>query len=87
MLTVTPSAGVRLQQFLESASAGDVVRIVRNSRRLKLRKSRPRPGDTLFHHDGQLVLVLTEKASETLASRTLDTRETDDGPKLQLKPR
>ncbi len=85
MLKITQAAGDRLQRYLQSADEGCVVRIVRRARRLKLRPSRPRPGDTTFSHDGQVVLVLAHNANRVLASRTLDAHDTNNGPRLQLK--
>jgi hypothetical protein len=87
MLTVTETAAARLQQLLRCSNDGAVVRIIRRERRLKLRKSRLREGDTQFSHGGQVVLVLGERASLALASRTLDVRQTESGPRLSLKSR
>jgi hypothetical protein len=85
MLTVTEQAGARLVQMLGESPSESVVRIVRRRRRLKLRRDRARPDDATFAHAGRVVLVLDEQVSQSLASRILDIRQTETGPRLRLK--
>lgn len=87
MLTLTPSAAARLSLLLNETSGNRAARIVRHDQRLKLRCDRARAGDTTFAHEGRVVLVLDARMAKSLGSRTLDTRETDTGPRLRVKAR
>ncbi len=52
--------------------------------RLTLQVDKVRPGDATFDHGGRTVLVVNEQISELLADKTLDVKDTDEGPKLAL---
>lgn len=84
MLTMTDQAGARLIQLLGDSTGESVIRIVKRKRRLRLRRDQARPQDATFAHDGRIVLVLDERVSRSLSSRTLDIRQTDLGPRLKL---
>jgi len=89
MFTLTAAAGARLAQKLAKKSAGDDVAL-RFTRRGKprgwtLRLDKPFPSDATFTHEGRIVLVLDERASQMLRNRMLDVRDTDEGPRLRLR--
>jgi len=89
MFTLTEAAGVRLAEKLAKKSAGDDValRFIRQRKRRRwiLRLDKRCPSDTTFSHEGRIVLVLDEQSSQLLKNRMLDTRETDEGPRLRLR--
>jgi len=91
MLTLTEAAGVCLADKLAKKSAGgdSAVRFIRRRKRRgwTLRVDKPGPSDATFSHEGRIVLVLDEESSQMLENRMLDTRETDEGPKLRLRDR
>lgn len=87
MLTVTETASARLNEMLIKSPEGEVMRIVRHDRRIRMRRDQPRPNDTSFTHDGRIVLVLDGPIADALSSRTLDVRHAETGPRLSLKRR
>lgn len=86
MLTMTDPAGARLANFLSKVGDDAVVRIVRGKHRFKLEMGRTRKSDETFAHDGRIVLALDERVATSLASRQLQVRETNAGPRLRLQP-
>jgi Fe-S cluster assembly iron-binding protein IscA len=85
MLTVTPTARTRLSEMLEGRPDHVAARIVVGDGRMKLRPGTHRPGDEVLEHEGRAVLLLDEKIAERLEARTLDVRDTENGPKLRLR--
>ena len=87
MFTITETAGDRLTKKLDKKGAVDdsAVRFVRKRHGWKLRIDRPATGDVLFAHKGRTVLVLDADASQRLADRTLDTKDSGSGPKFCLR--
>jgi len=85
MLQVSTPAAARMAYLLNSKPGNAVLRIVRQNQRLRLRLGTVRPGDQTFVHDGRVVLALDERMGTKLTFRQLELRETDDGPRLQLK--
>jgi len=89
MFTLTEAAGARLAEKLTEKNAGGNVslRFARQTepRGWKLRLDKPSPADTALSHDGRVVLVFDEQSSHLLRNKVLDTRETDEGPRLQLR--
>ncbi len=85
MLAVTQTARERLSEILAPHPDDVAARIVRRKGRMKLRRSTQRPGDELFDHEGRTVLLLDEDVSAHLEHRTLDVRDSEDGPRLKLR--
>jgi hypothetical protein len=87
MFAVTETAGVRLVEKLALKATNDrkVMRFVRKPRGWLLRLDQPASNDSVFEHDGQMVLVLDAKAAHLLADRTLDTRKSSAGSRLCLR--
>jgi Fe-S cluster assembly iron-binding protein IscA len=87
MLTLTPTARARLSEMLDGRPDHVAVRIVFGDGRMKVRPSTHRRGDEVFNHENRAVLLLDEKVAEHLGSKTLDVRDTENGPKLRLRRR
>ena len=87
MLTVTETASARLGELLSDSPQDEVMRIVRPNRRARMRRDHARPDDTVFTHNGRVVLVLDGAVADSLAARTLDLRQATTGPRLRLKVR
>lgn len=91
MLILTEAASACLAGKLAGRSAGGDValRFVRHLKRRgwSVRLDKPRSSDARFLHDGRIVLVLDEVTSKLLRDRTLDIKETSDGPRLRLRRR
>ena len=87
MLTITDTASARLGEMLSDSPDGEVLRIVRQNRRARMRRDHARPDDTVFTHNGRVVLVLDGAVADALAARTLDLRQAATGPRLSLKSR
>jgi hypothetical protein len=87
MLTVTQAAGAHLAQLLFENDASDdvAIRFVLVGQSLTPKLDNVRPDDVTFDHEGKTVLILDEQLSERLADRTLDTTETNDGLRLNLR--
>jgi len=86
MLQVSTPAAARMAHLLSAKPENAVLRIVRRNQRLRLRLGTVHPGDQTFVHDGRVVLALDEHIGTTLSLRRLELRQTDDGPRLRLKP-
>lgn len=85
MLTLTDPACTRLSEILDDYPDDVVARIILTDGGLKLRRGTPRPGDEVFEHEGRPVLLLDERVSERLENKTLDIRQTENGPKLRFR--
>lgn len=85
MLNLTETARTRLGDLLIKSPDGEVMRIIRLDRRMRMRRDHVRPNDTVFTHDGRAVLVLDGPVADALSSRTLDVRQTETGPRLRLR--
>ncbi len=87
MFTLTETAGARLAKTLDKKQASDdgTMRFTRKSRSWKLSLDKPAVGDVLFAHEGRTVLVLDAEAAKLLVDRTLDTKDSLAGTKLQLR--
>jgi hypothetical protein len=85
MLVVTQTACERLSEMLAPHPDDVAIRIVRRKGRMKLRRSTQKHGDEVFGHEGRTVLLLDEDVSAHLEHRTLDVRDSEDGPRLKLR--
>jgi Fe-S cluster assembly iron-binding protein IscA len=89
MFTLTEAAGARLADKIskKSVDVDIALRFVRQGERRgwTLQIDKPCPSDVTFLHEGRIVLVLDEPSSQLLRNRMLDIRETDEGPRLQLR--
>jgi len=87
MLTVTMAARDRLTlKLVRTKAAGNVaMRFKRKARGWRLRADHARPADTAITHEGRIVLLLDEVASQAMANKTLDVKDTDAGPRLTLR--
>lgn len=84
MLNLTNGAYARLTEILAKRPDDIAARIVRRGKRFKLRRGTQRRGDEVFVHEGRTVLLLDENVCADLQDRTLDVRDTQDGPRLRL---
>lgn len=87
MLTITETASARLGELLSDSPETEVMRIVRPNRRARMRRDQARPDDTVFTHQGRVVLVLDGSVADSLSARTLDLRQAATGPRLSLTAR
>jgi len=87
MVTVTPATCERLARRLARKKAGEneAVRVARRPGGWKLCIDHARPDDTAFAHDGRILLLLDEAASEAMARATLDVQDTGAGQRLKLR--
>ena len=86
MLKMSQNAGERLTELLQDSGPGCAVRIDTRDRRLTVCRDRKRSGDLTFAHQGKVVLVVDERISRVLTGHMLDTRATETGTRLRLKP-
>ena len=86
MLTVTPDARERLTRKLARKKAGEdeAMRFTRKPGGWKLSVDHARPADTAITHQGRIVLLLDEAASQAMTNATLDVKKTSSGPRLRL---
>ena len=86
MITVTEAAGAYLNNLLEEVRApGEAaIRMVVQGKDVSLRLDSERPGDASVDHKGRTILVLDNGASSALASKKLDVKTTEEGPKLTV---
>jgi len=73
-----------MAHLLKSEDKGAVLRIIRRDRRLRMQVSSQRPGDQTFSHDGRVVLVLDAGVGNSVATRALELRPADSGPRLRM---
>ncbi len=87
MLTVTPAARKRLTRKLSRKKAGndEAMRLSRKPGGWKLAMDRARPADTTIIHEGRIVLLLDEAASQAMTRATLYVKNTGAGPRLRLR--
>ena len=87
MLTLSYTAGERLDLLLAEANAPDAaaIRMVFEGDELSFEIDTPRPGDTTFDHNEKVVLAIDEQVSELLANMKLDVEVTGEEPELVLK--
>jgi len=87
MVTVTPAARERLARKLARKKAGEneAVRVARKPGGLKLCIDRARPDDTAITHDGRILLLLDEAASQAMTRATLDVQYPGAGQRLKLR--
>lgn len=87
MLTVTDAAGTPLAHIIDREERLEevAVRLTHDGRRIAMTVDGERPGDTSFNHKGRTVLLLDERVSELLESRTLDVKQTAKGDRLALR--
>lgn len=83
-LEISNAAGDYLAQVIDRESACDTVRLVFGLAGLEPQPSAVLPGDTVFRHNGQTILVLDQTMNLMLADKTLDVEDTQQGPKLRL---
>ena len=86
MLTVTDAAVRHLAEILYDCEAADgmAIRFVHEGRTITPKLDHKRPGDTTYEHEGSAVLLLGEDVAEEINDKTLDIKDTDDGPQLIL---
>jgi Fe-S cluster assembly iron-binding protein IscA len=87
MLTVTPAARERLARKLARKKAGEneAMRVTRKTGGWKLAVDHARPDDTAITHDGRILLLLDEAASQAMRNATLDVQDTGAGRRLKLR--
>ena len=87
MLTVTYTAGEHIAYMLSEHEVRDdvVLRIELTKGGIKMQPDKMRPGDETFDHNGKVVLVLDQKASQLLGNKTIDLMSDDDGSHLILE--
>lgn len=86
MLQVTRNASALLARYLEESETtrNAAIRFILDRERFSLEIDNPHPGDAQFRFGGRVVLVLDRRISESLANNTLDVRQTNGGPALEL---
>jgi hypothetical protein len=87
MLTVTSPASARLAHLLEFKGDAAVARIFFRKQKFRLSVGAVRPDDRTFAHQGRVVLAIDARIAKLLAEHRLDVRETNSGPRLNLKCR
>jgi hypothetical protein len=87
MLTVTEAARNRLLSKIFDRDAADdqAMRFTRRTGGWRLSLERAAPSDTTVVHQGRVVLLLDELASDRMAALTLGVRQTPNGPRLRLR--
>ena len=61
------------------------VRVFVNEGRARIRPSRQRQGDQVLTHAGRAVVLLDAEAARYVEQRTIDIRDTANGPRLRLQ--
>jgi len=84
MLTVTESAWQRLTQLQSTRPGVTTMRLTHTDGHVKCHRGVQKKLDQIIDHPGRPTLVMTATVAKDLASRTLDARETDRGPRLRL---
>ena len=87
MLTMTEAAAGYLTDVLKGAKASHetAVRLTKKGKGFSSALDTARPGDITIAHSGRNVLLMDATTSDILAQRSLDLRDTPDGPRLQIK--
>ena len=85
MLEISPPAYDRLSDMLADRPQNVAARIVVLRGRARIRPGRHRQNDVVIEHDGRTVLLFDQQVAQHLNRRTLGTRSTKDGPRLQLQ--
>lgn len=85
MVKVSPLAFERLEKMLRGRGDDVAIRIVFRQGRARLRASRRRADDQIVMHGNRTVLVLDDNVARQLNQRTIDVRQTVDGPRLRLQ--
>jgi len=87
MLTITEAAGSHLADMLTEAEAPDdvAVRFIIQGRGLAMELDNASPDDSTFNHEGRTILVLDEQLSDLLSDKTLDIKDSEEGPHLTLE--
>ncbi len=84
MLTVTDAAAARLHEMAECGPEGKTLRLEQEGTRLGFVWDEKKPGDKAIAHDGATVLVCDEQTAGKLSGRTMDVKQTAEGPALML---
>lgn len=84
MIRVTDAAAARLHEMADSAPKGCTLRLATEGERLNLKWDQRKPGDAAVSHEDATVLILDEEISGALDGRTLDVKQTENGPALML---
>lgn len=87
MLNLTPEASEYLLEISEDADLPDdgALRLVATPDGVRIQEDEPRPGDIMFEHDGQIVLVLNGPMAQRCVDHTLDIVMDLEGPILALR--
>ncbi|MEE9275702.1 MAG: hypothetical protein V3V62_10380 [bacterium] len=87
MLTVTEGALAAMAQKLveDESPEGAVVRFHLEGETLQVNVDAEKPGDAKFAHEGKTVLVIDGELLKLLEGKTLDVRDTDEGPQLAFR--
>jgi len=88
MVLVTNRAAEVLRATLVKAGPepGQTLRLVATPEgRFRLRLDRERKGDQVAKAAGEKILVMSPEAAEALSGAVIDTRDTDEGPKLAIR--
>ncbi len=86
MLTVTYTAAEHVAYTLSDHEVSDDValRITLQKGAVEIEPDKRRSGDEAFDHNGMVVMVVDQGASEMLSEMTLDVATDDDGTHLIL---
>jgi hypothetical protein len=87
MLEITTDVTTYLGEWMRKVPApeGACVRLILQKGGLELTVDEVRPGDTTFEHDGAVLLVVDVQVASLLQSKTLEIRDTGQGPQLALR--
>ena len=88
MVLVTNRAAEVLRATLQKADPepGQALRLVpRPEGRFRLRLDDERKGDQVVKAAGEKILVMSPDAAEALSGAVIDTRDTEEGPKLAIR--
>jgi Fe-S cluster assembly iron-binding protein IscA len=84
VIAVTDAAAARLHEMAEGGPKGKTLRLEKKGARFEFQWDEEKPGDKSVSHDDATVLVYDEQIAELLGGRTLDVKETEQGPALML---
>ena len=86
MLVVSDSVTTYFSDWLREVDAPEsaCVRLILQRDGVEIAVDEVRPGDTCFESGDRTVLVLDSQVATLLENKSLDIRESDDGPQLAL---
>jgi Fe-S cluster assembly iron-binding protein IscA len=84
VIAVTDAAAARLHEMTDAGPEGKKLRLGKEGARLEFKWDDEKPGDQTVSHDETTVLVYDEHIAGLLSGRTLDVKQTENGPALML---